>query len=563
LPLLLGIYSKRDRIRPRDYESLLEDFSQDGSRELVVKIDRRVALAAVKQGGEPEYDRIVENEDGTRVALFGGDLCDTGASVRHLMERGHSFRDRENPAECLLHGFEEHGEAFFNRHDGTYAFAHYDRVRDELTLANDSFGLHPLFICETDGFCLFASEYEPVTRSPAFDPTLDEDAIAQYFLVDAPLGDRTFFRGVRNLRPGHVVTTGPGGTRDRQYDDLNVPIDRGRDLDTCAAEAVVRLRTAIARRFQGQDRVRCALTGGMDSRLTLGVMTEAQRSIVEFHTNQNRSADPELDSDVVIARRLAEKFGLRHVVRAPQELTQARSVDDSFLERSRKLSGSYLRIEGFHGGEILGGDLFRHRGHLLDRLDPGWVESRLRDVFSPAVLDRISDVDACLQAERSQIRAESRDLLFFIHYFTRGFFTTFYGGSARGWVNPYRQVTFNLHSLFRDPSLLRFLLTVPPEFVLNRRLVGRIYASHLPELCEIPTNRVNDVVPFFEVPPGPPPPRPSYARILAEYANSPVTWNKGLYDEAAVRRAVRDERHWMVPAFADFESWYRARAVQR
>jgi hypothetical protein len=563
MPLLLGIYSKRGRIRPGDYESLLEDFAQDGSRELVVEIDQRIVLAAVKQGGEPEYERIVENEDGSRVALFGGDLYEYAGSVRRLMELGHRFRDRESPAECLLHGFEEHGDAFFEQHDGTYAFAHYDRARDELTLANDSFGIHPLFIHDTDELCVFASEYEPLTRSASFDPGLDEDAIAQYFALRAPLGDRTFFRCIRNLRPGCVLTTGPGGTRLRQYDDLNVPIDHGRDIDACAAEMVALLRTVLARRFQGQDRVRCALTGGLDSRLTLGVMTEAQRSIAEFHTNQNRSPDPELDSEVVIARRIAEQYGLRHIVRVPQDLTQVRSVDDSFIERSRKLSGSYLRLESLYGGEFFGGDIFKVHGYLLDGLDPQWVESRLHEVFSPSVLERISDVRACPEAERSQLRAESRDLLFLIHFLTRGFFTTFGKGSPGGWVNPYRQMTYDLHSIYRDPSLLRFLLTVPPEYLLGHRLLDRVYVNHFPELCEIPTNRKGDVVPWFGAPPGPPPSKPSYTRILAEYVDSALTWNKGLYNEDSVRRAVRDESHWMVPAFADFESWYRARAVQR
>jgi hypothetical protein len=68
-------------------------------------------------------------------------------------------------------------------------------------------------------------------------------------------------------------------------------------------------------------------------------------------------------------------------------------------------------------------------------------------------------------------------------------------------------------------------------------------------------------VPYAEPPnASKPPSRSIYEKDLAEFLDSPLTWDKGIYNEKALRPLLRDgfDRD-ITPAFIDFESWYRMR----
>ena len=56
-----------------------------------------------------------------------------------------------------------------------------------------------------------------------------------------------------------------------------------------------------------------------------------------------------------------------------------------------------------------------------------------------------------------------------------------------------------------------------------------------------------------EVPPA------DFGPLLADYLASPHTWDKGIYDEARLRKSLLQADHWALAGFVDFESWYRER----
>lgn len=560
MALILGLYAKRAKLRDEDCAAALREFTAPGAREPLVWRDDRVLFAVVRQGGERAFDPIVTSAPPDRALVFGGDLYETEGATRLLQANGRPAPGANAAAALLLAGFEALGERVLEGVTGTFAAGLYDRRGDVLTLANDAFGLHPLFVYDATDLCAFSSEYEPLTALPGFDARLDEDAIAEYFVLKAPLGERTFFARISNLRPGSLLTVTPERTRWRQHDGLEIAIDHNRSLAEFAADGAALLRSAVSRRLHGRVTARSALTGGMDSRLTLAAMTPQQREIVEFHTQQRHSLEPELDEEAAVACMLARRFGLRHKLRLVYDgETEPLEVDASFMAGLRRSSSSKYRLEGFYGGEFLGGGAFTKFPQL--DADSEWSENRLRTVLSAELRGRVRDPIDAVREERGRIRAESAALLFDMHFYTRGFLTTFGGGSSYGWVCPYRQMTFNQDSLFRDPALLRFLLTVPPDMLRERRLIRRIYTDHFREFCEIPTTRVNDVAPRFVPARAPEPPRKrSFARLLRAYVEDPHTWSRGLYDRESVESALREPGHWLVPAFADFESWCRARA---
>lgn len=552
MSLILGIYSKRGPIRLRDHERLIDDFRQQ-DRKVHLEVGNRVILALVIHKKENVKNRLANSDDGSQQLLVGGQVFEYSVSGGGLAQG--RFDD---PAAELLRRFRHGVPNTLAKLDGTFAMALYDGQKDQLLLANDRFGIYPLFVYEDNNFCVFSSEYEPICELSTFDATLDADAIAQYFVLRAPLGDRTFFQHVRNLRPASLIAVGPEGRQCRTYDSLDVAIDHRIDIDSAAEQAFHLLQQAVEQRCRDRDRIQCGLTGGIDSRLVMGAMTSDVRAVVKFRTSGSRYLANDENCDVIIARQLAARFQLQHTVL--DKTGPAVRVDGSFVAKSRQPIWSVVQLDG-HYGEFTRDKLYDMYRDSLSQFDEPTGRDQLAAILHPQFQRRVSSLGEAIHDEYRRLHAENHELLYMIHWYTRGFFTWLTGGSPNGWVTPYRRPAHEMDSIFRDSAFLRFLLTLPREHFKELRLVDRIYRNHLPQLCAIPSTRKKFVMPVIQKGRRPEKCRaPNYDAILAGYTSSEATWSKQILNPA-LRDQLSCGTHPMMAQVVDFESWCRAQNV--
>ena len=69
---------------------------------------------------------------------------------KELLAAGHEFTTDHSDTEVLLHGWREWGEGLFERLDGMFALAIWDRLAASLVIARDWFGEKPLYTIQTD-----------------------------------------------------------------------------------------------------------------------------------------------------------------------------------------------------------------------------------------------------------------------------------------------------------------------------------------------------------------------------------------------------------------------------
>src|SRR5690606_14715842 len=133
-------------------------------------VGRRVGLAHTRlsiidlQGGA----QPLTNEDGSVVVVYNGEIYNYVELQAELERAGHRFRTRCD-TEVLVHGWEEWGTGLFERLNGQFAFAIYDRRSNELILARDRFGIRPLFYSARDGRLVFGSEVKALFASREVD----------------------------------------------------------------------------------------------------------------------------------------------------------------------------------------------------------------------------------------------------------------------------------------------------------------------------------------------------------------------------------------------------------
>ena len=345
----------------------------------------RLAIIDTARGAQP-----MRNEDGNVWVTFNGEIFNYVELTRDLRRLGHRFRTASD-TEVIVHAWEEWGEACFDRFNGQWALAIWDRRAQRLVLSRDRLGIRPLYYTRHGRRLLFASEVKALFADPAVPRALDPDGLDETFTYWSTVAPRTVFTGVEQLPPGHYALLDRDGFRTAPYWSPDFP-ERGAEPCQDTRENAERLREALVEatrlRFLRSDvPVAAYLSGGIDSSVTAAVM--ARYTQVPLHTFSLRFADAEYDEggyqqqmatllgskheDVVVGPAdIAEVFP-RVVAHAETPVLRAAPAPLLLLSQLVRDNGYKVVVTGEGADEVLGGyDLYREaRVRLFWSRDPG------------------------------------------------------------------------------------------------------------------------------------------------------------------------------------------------
>jgi asparagine synthase (glutamine-hydrolysing) len=161
---------------------------------------RRLAIMDVGGGHQP-----LCNEDASVWVVFNGEIYNHPRLREELIARGHHFQTTCD-TEVLVHLYEEYGDSMVHALEGMFAFALWDERQSRLMLARDRFGEKPLFVHESDGELMFASELTALLEAKPSLRELDPAAVDAFFVLGYVPGPGTIVSRVRQLPPGHLLS---------------------------------------------------------------------------------------------------------------------------------------------------------------------------------------------------------------------------------------------------------------------------------------------------------------------------------------------------------------------
>jgi asparagine synthase (glutamine-hydrolysing) len=255
------------------------------------------------------------NEDGSVHVVFNGEIYNFHGLRQELLGRGHQFRSRSD-TEVIVHLYEEYGPQCIDRLDGMFAIAIWDDRRQRLVLARDRAGKKPLFYLNNASRIVFASEMKAFFGRRDLNLSIDPQAIPYYFIYGYVPCPQTFYRGVRQVEPGTVMTVERDGTMSsRVYWALDYPDEKSVPREHHERAAVkAKLRTlmtnAVERRLISDVPLGAFLSGGVDSTIVVGLMSQLiDRPVKTFSIGFKDS--PGYD-ETPYARLVAERFKTDH-----------------------------------------------------------------------------------------------------------------------------------------------------------------------------------------------------------------------------------------------------------
>jgi asparagine synthase (glutamine-hydrolysing) len=187
--------------------------------------NRRLSILDVAGGSQP-----MTNEDGSVVVVYNGETYNYPELREHVLRRGHTLRTTCD-TEIVAHLYEDEGIECVHRMNGMFAFALFDRTRRKLFVVRDPLGIKPVVYAVNGRRLAFGSEAKAVLASGLVAPALDEASLHLSMNVRYVPGERTLFRDVHRLPPGHLLEFHDGDVRTRRYAEIDWTPDHSRSRE--------------------------------------------------------------------------------------------------------------------------------------------------------------------------------------------------------------------------------------------------------------------------------------------------------------------------------------------
>jgi asparagine synthase (glutamine-hydrolysing) len=160
--------------------------------------------------------------------------------------------------------------------DGMFAFCIVDRKRRETFVARDALGIKPLYLRAIGRRIVFASEMAALLRYPAPSPTIDPARLVDLVALQYVPGERTMFREVVKLLPGHALHVRVGVPRIARWFSWPRAAQVGEtNVDDLAAQLLGLLQDAVRAQAVADVPVGVFLSGGMDSTGLTALLADA------------------------------------------------------------------------------------------------------------------------------------------------------------------------------------------------------------------------------------------------------------------------------------------------
>jgi asparagine synthase (glutamine-hydrolysing) len=461
-----------------------------------------------------EQQQPLYNDDRTLVVFLSGEIYNASELQSNLKAKGFHLKKDSN-LELVLRLYQDKGPDFIKYLEGVFVLAIWDYNRRELLIANDRFGLCPLLYAHYHGKLVFTPEMKGILVDPDFCKQLDLTALAEYTRFQCLLGDKTFFEGLKLLPNASLLRYNLKTnclTIESYWDFLQIPsLPVNLTFDDAVDEASRLLKRAIDRLTEGDHRIGIYLSGGVDSRVILGLIDRKFWPIATVTFGQRGCRD------VVYAQQIAKIMQTDHHY---FEFKDGKWVED-FADFHLELTEGFHSWVHAHGISILGQvrpliDVnlsgFGGGQTAIDWDDPVLLQSQDDITFTSRLFNLLCQQTTWPSMDdgeiqflfSSSISVKMRELAFesfcseiakysHLPYQQRAAYFALCNPDRRlyQYYTIFHRSHFEQRFPFYDYSYFEFVYALPPEMLYNRRLRRGVILKMMPALARIPYDKDN------------------------------------------------------------------------
>ncbi len=312
MPGIFGLINKK--IADSDYKSNLTAMTYP----LIFTPEQETELFRHKwyYAGTVEYDKSFSSLK--KASAFNNDVL--------LIMDGEVFPDAEDVpheltayvptiqrAQYCLYLYLKYGPKFVEHLNGAFVIAVLDSRDHTVHLYNDRFGSEPIYIWTSPEECVFStSQRSLLNYRDVIGRNYDKDALSELILFSRIFEDKTLFQDIRRMVPAsHAIWDGKQLRIEKYWDITSeTKTERPKDWKDAAVELHTKLEHSVSKRLADNSRSAILISGGVDSRLLLGLCPRSKSTMAVTFSNRNHPESP----DTRLAVRIAKLLGHEHVL---------------------------------------------------------------------------------------------------------------------------------------------------------------------------------------------------------------------------------------------------------
>ena len=253
----------------------------------------------------------MKDNDDSIVLMFNGEIYNFQELRNELTD--YEFKSKSD-TEVIIAGYKKWGKEVFEKLNGMFAIALWDKKEKTLMVARDRFGVKPLYYFWDEKRFMFASEVKALLTHDIL-RKLNKEAFNHYIRVLYVPEPLTMIQGISKLPPGEYITLKEGEftiqsfikgkfghKSDKAYSELRASVH----------DTVIR---AVKRQLVSDVPLGVYLSGGIDSSVVLASMKKFQKNINTFSVGFDLPVEGEqekFNEDFNLAQKTADFFKVNH-----------------------------------------------------------------------------------------------------------------------------------------------------------------------------------------------------------------------------------------------------------
>lgn len=365
--------------------------------------------------------------------------------------------------------------------DGCFHFCLYDKNKKKIIIANDRFGLMPLYTYQNNNFA-FAAEPKAILPLNFVDNKINDNSFEMFLNLGYLLGDNTWFEYIKCLKPATILTYNVSTCtlkQERYWTFAEV-----KKSDISFNEAVDKtyelFNNSIKRQVDTEHKYMLSLSAGFDSRLILACLMEQfpkmKPYVITFGVSHCQ--------DIITAEKICKLVKLEH---------HKRYFDNEFDWFQRRQEFVYdcdssFSMEHMHGLEFLASypenTQININGYLGDTILGDTYLPTDEELWNTRISHRTAEYYYGDFAKYSDWDDEYFDIEnpIPLHWINRG----------NNFINEAQRLCFNYIDVIRpflDKNLIEFISSLPNEYLKDNKLYNHMVLKYYPKYFRnIPRN---------------------------------------------------------------------------
>lgn len=234
------------------------------------------------------------SNDGRYTIIFNGEIYNFESIRNDLKKLNFNFKTQSD-TEVILYAYIAWKEKCLNKFNGMFSFAIYDNKKENIFIARDRIGIKPLYYFKKDSQFIFCSEINPIVNLVNKNNlSTDYSSIVDYFTYLFVPEDKTLYKEIKKLLPGHYLNFNNNSIKIEKYWDINPGFGEESNVDNVVDKLEELIEDSVRMRLVSDVPVGSFLSGGIDSSLITHYAEKNHSNINTFYADFDGSTDNDI-----------------------------------------------------------------------------------------------------------------------------------------------------------------------------------------------------------------------------------------------------------------------------